>query len=536
MARRCGPHQKPYRFGPIPDMRDLLNLLDSILTESVGLANRRPGDRWASPGGDEIVFADLTFYPERGQFDDEQDLQQALDQVSQQLGIQPQNLVWSNDSRGARAFGIAHFTDAANQDYYIGRWFRKIDPIRSKNNFPNDLPGGFKLQTKAAKKEATGYKPSEVLTKLDNLTPRDIAQQIQQRFGADSDETRAVDIFMRTTNYPIMIPLGGMNFEAFTNYFCEMLQPMALVMGKKTTGKASKAEDKFLTQGGYSTCRITFNEGVSGGLTDSELDNPAGQTMGISSKAKDGAKASARNLVEKIEEMEKDPDGSRLLRRYKKTVDVMRTVTEGSTPGPLNTAVMAGIISPKEREQILGLRDMGEGEDPVGTGRLTKRLEQMYRERKSRDPGKTVPFFHIRAAVANKVASWVNENTDFSTVAAEILNWGAFIQVYTRASQAGDDIRLEPFDVIYPSEAVTGVLLSADKTFYSTQGKGNFTFKLLLNNASPEDVELDIAQTDTKPDVEINQDFETPRSSVRARRDRPADEPEEKALGRKRRR
>lgn len=509
-------------------MRDLIDLV-----ESVGLANRKPGDRWQNPQGDEIMFADLNFYPERGQYDDEQALKQAVDLVAQRLGIPTEALVWSNDARGASAFGIAHFVDSANKDYYIGRWFRKIDPIRSKNNFPNDLPGGFKLQTKAAKKEATGYKPSEVLTKLDNLTPRDIAQQIQQRFGADSDEAQAVDIFMRTTNYPIMIPLGGMNFEAFTNYFCEMLQPMALVMGKKTTGKASKAEDKFLTQGGYSTCRITFNEGVSGGLTDSKLDNPAGQTMGISSKAKDGAKASAKNLVDKIADMEKDPDGQKLLGQYKKTVDIMRTVTSGSTPGSLNTAVIAGIIDTAERDQILQLRDMGQGENPVGTGRLSRRLEQMYQARKSKDPARTVPFYHIRAAIANKVADWVNNNTDFSAVASIILNWGAFIQVRTLAEQQGNNIILKPFDVIYPSEAVTGVLLSAGKTFYSTDGKGNFTFTLLLNGAKESDVTLDVAQTDTKPDVD--QDFEMPRASVTARSKGVEPAGTAKELGRKRR-
>jgi hypothetical protein len=80
------------------------------------------------------------------------------------------------------------------------------------------------------------------------------------------------------------------------------------------------------------------------------------------------------------------------------------------------------------------------------------------------------------------------------------------------------------------------VLLSADKTFYSTQGKGNFTFKLLLNNATPEEIELDVAQTDTKPDVAVDQDFETPRSRITARRTPASDEPEEKALGRRRRR
>ena len=504
------------------------------LVESVGLANRKPGDRWQNPQGDEIMFADLNFYPERGQYDDEQALKQAVDLVAQRLGIPTEALVWSNAGRGARAFGIAHFVDAANKDYYIGRWFTKINPIRSKNDFPNDLPGGFLLQTKAAKKESSGYKPSEVLKQgLQDLTPQDIAQQVTQRFGADSDEARAVDIFMRTTSYPIIIPLGKMNYSAFTNYFCEMLQPMALVMGKSVTGEAKKAESKFLTQGGYRTCKITFNQSVSGGLTDSELINPAGQTMGLSSKAEDGAKASAKNLVDKIADMEKDPDGQKLLGQYKKTVDIMRTVTSGSTPGSLNTAVMAGIIDAAERDQILQLKDMGQGENPVGTGRLSQRLEQMYQARKSKDPARTVPFYHIRAAIANKVADWVNNNTDFSAVASIILNWGAFIQVRTLAEQQGNNIILKPFDVIYPSEAVTGVLLSAGKTFYSTDGKGNFTFTLLLNGAKESDVTLDMAQTDTKPDVD--QDFELPRASVTARSKGVEPAGTAKELGRKRR-
>ena len=200
-------------------MRDILDRLDSLLLESVGLANRKAGDQWSNPQGDTIIFVDLAFYPSRGEFEDQEDLQQALDQVAAQLNIQAENLVWSNDARGARAFGIAHFADAANQDYYIGRWFRRIDPIRSKNTFPNDLPGGFKLQTKAAKKEASGYKPSEVLTTLTDLTPQDIAQQIRNRFGAGSDENRAVTLFMQSSSYPIEIQLDNMNFEAFNNYF-----------------------------------------------------------------------------------------------------------------------------------------------------------------------------------------------------------------------------------------------------------------------------------------------------------------------------
>jgi hypothetical protein len=514
-------------------MRDIISRLNQItLDESVGLTNRKPGTRFANPDGDEIIFHDLTFYPETGSFPDQDSMDTAIDQVAQQIGVDRSALVWMNDPRGALAFGIAHFVDEGNRDYYIGRYFQKISPIRTQNNFPNQLPGGFRLQTKVAQKEAAGYKPTDVLTKLDDLTPDEILNQIRSRFGPDSDEARATETFMAATAYPIVIPQGNMNFTAFTNYFCEILQPMALVLGKQTTGDAGKAESKFMTQGGYDTCKISYGSSKIGGLTDSKLINPAGQIMGLSSKAEAGAKASAKNLLDKVEEMQADPDGQKLLNKYKTEVSLLRTVTEGSTPGPLNTAVIAGIITPKEKNQIMALRDVPARTEVVGTGQLSAKLERMYRERKARNPAEIIPFFHLRATIANQVADWVNENSNFGQAAAEILNWGAFIQVYTYADQRGTDIVLKPFKVVWPSSAVTDVLLSADKTFYSTGSKGNFVFKILYNGASEDAVELDTAAVDTKPDVDLDQYEEPPRSNVKARK-----EPQgtKTALGRSRR-
>jgi len=48
---------------------------------------------------------------------------------------------------------------------------------------------------------------------------------------------------------------------------------------------------------------------------------------------------------------------------------------------------------------------------------------------------------------------------------------------------------------VYPSNTVTGVLMRADKTYMSTQGKGNFVFKILKNGAS--DAETEIADVST---------------------------------------
>ena len=474
-------------------MRDILNLLDSVLTESEGLANRKPGTLFANPQGDELIFQGVKFYPEGGgAYATPEEWTDALDQVCQQLGISPTIIQWV-DSKGNAVsaprpqkggFGIAQFDNPKGQKHFLARHLQSISPIFTKNSIANKLPGGYGLQTAVAKKEAAGYKPTDVLGKnLNNLSPQDILGGIQAKFGADSDEANATEIFMASTSYPIRIPLGNMNFTAFTNYFCEMLQPMAMVMGKTTTGEAQKAEKEWLSQGGYTSCRITFGGTKTGGLTDSTLINPAGQSMGLSTKAEGGAKASAKNLMDKVEEMRADPNGQKILKKYAKEISLLELVTSGSTPGVLETAVLAKIITPQERDQIMAMKQLPAGTNIIGQKLLSKGLEKKYQSREADDPARAIPFLHIRAVLANEVADWVNNNTNFSQVASELLNWGAFIQVETYAELKGDQIELKPFEVKYPSKAVTDVLLSATKVFYSTGSKGNFTFVMLYNGA-----------------------------------------------------
>ena len=78
-------------------MRDLLNLLDNVLTESVGLANRKPGTLFANPQEDQLTFQGLEFYPEGGgAYDTPEEFQEALTQVCQQLGIDSGKIRWTN--------------------------------------------------------------------------------------------------------------------------------------------------------------------------------------------------------------------------------------------------------------------------------------------------------------------------------------------------------------------------------------------------------------------------------------------------------
>ena len=120
-------------------MRDILNLLDSVvIAEGVGLANRKPGDLFKNPEGDVIAFQNLDFYPESGNYKDLTDANEAIEQVTQSLGIAPEQIMWTNQppksiqlgGAGYAGFGIATFKDAKTDGiYYLGRYFDEIRTV-----------------------------------------------------------------------------------------------------------------------------------------------------------------------------------------------------------------------------------------------------------------------------------------------------------------------------------------------------------------------------------------------------------------------
>ena len=534
-------------------MRDILNLLDSVvITEGVGLSNRQPGDLFKNPEGDVIVFQNLDFYPESGSYRDLTDAEAAIAKISKSLGIAPEQIKWTNqppksrqfaDQGGGYAgFGIATFTDqATNQPYYLGRWFKNISPNRAQNNFAHEfIPGGFKFASKSGAKENTGYKPSEVLTQFQDNTPETIMNQIVAKFGQDSPEVVAAATFMQATKFPVSFPKGTMNFTAFRDYFCEMLQPIALVMGKPVKGNAQDAATIFFGPGqGYSDSTISFNTSVTGNLYDSLLVSPEGKQIKLSSKGKSGANASVVNLLRSIEELQVAPKGKKLLEKHKKVVDILKTIdSDGHTAAPLRLAVEYKLITVQQAAEITNLKGLGPKDQiPFGNKSNNMDLYRLYYSRTPKDWAKVIPLEHMLSVIAYRVADYVNENTNFGQAASEILNHSAFVQMYTEATETKDTITITGFRAVYPSETVTGVLLDASKAYMSTQGKGNFTFKILKNGAK----ESDLAPVDNQADEpeaqlstkELDQ-VSGQRSGIKAGNSEKLGS--EKALGRKRQR
>jgi hypothetical protein len=468
-------------------MRDLINILDNVLAEGVGLANRKPGEQFKNSVGDIVTFQGLDFYPESGKFPPGEEMADTIADLKRN----GTNIHWTNQAAAnSGAFAIAKFTGEDNSPYYLGRFYKEISPNRAQNNFPHDaIPGGFKFQSKAGQKENSGLKPSEWLTQFQDNTPQTILDQVIAKFGQDSDEANALEAFING-DIPVEVIKGNMNPTAFRDYFAEVLQPIALVMGKKVKGNAAEAANIFFGPGaGYADCTISFNNNTIGGLYDSLLVNPEGKQIKLSSKGKDGANASVTNLIKSVQELDKAPAGAKLRKTYAEEIEMLESINRlGHFGAPLAIAEKYNIINNTEAQQVMGLKSLGPNDKIIGTGKLSKRLEGMYEGRKARDMSRIIPIEHLISAIAYKVADYVNKNTRFGEAASTILNNSALVQMYTDTKDGADTITITSLTAVYPSQTVTGVLLDASKAYMSTQGKGNFTFEILKNGAKPSDV------------------------------------------------
>ena len=474
-------------------MRDLLDLLDRValpLAEGVGLANRKPGEKFKNAVGDIVTFQNLEFYPNSGRFNTPDELQAGVDAMLADKKVPATQIHWVNTpSKSSGAFSIATFTGEDGTPYYLGRWTGAVSPNKTQNKFAHDeIPGDFKYQSRVGQKENSGLKPSDWLTQFQDNTPDSILSQAQQHFGADSDEATALEIFINS-DIPCTVPRGNMNPDAFRDYFAEVLQPIALVTGKRVGGNADEAADIFFGEGGYSECTISFNSNTIGGLYDSLLVNPDGKQIKLSSKGKDGASASVTNLLKSVNELSATPKGQKLLTTHADAIELLNIIQQdGHFGAPLTLGVKYGIISPEEAAQIPQLKQMGPNDDIIGAGILSPHLEELYQKRKSKDPKRVIPLEHMTASIAYNVADYVNKNTNFGQAASEILNNAALVQMYTYTAHTADTITISKLEAKFPSDTVSGVYLDASKVYFSTGGKGNFTFTIMKNGATEKDV------------------------------------------------
>ena len=418
------------------------------LVEAQGLTGRRPGETFTDKDGNTLVFQKVEF------FDAAEDAGDVSDAT-------PVNKPLSN----LTGLGVVEFKTQMGNTV---RFIKFIKPKTAK--WDNSNPGYFEYKSKATAKEQSGLKPSDFLTKMDNLSQNDLLKQVEKAFGKDSPLYTATKQAINSKNntYPISIPIGDLSETGITNYFAEILQPIALIRGDYT-GNASDGIKSLVGTEDISDFKINFPKGVTQGLYDSYLTSGDSQ-INISSKfgsASQSAKASVTNLYK----IYKDYKDKEAFDEFETEIEITRIITEiDAEQSPIDLALLLGLISQKEKKILTDLR----------TNPSIKLTPNIIKLRDTIKPGlgKTPPpFYHVLAGVAKSVATEINESEDiqFSRFASLLLN-GTVIQVYTKAKTRNGMVVFDKFDTKWPDDAVTNVLIESGTRYKTDRVDGKFGY------------------------------------------------------------
>ncbi len=479
-------------------MRDILNILEQ-LNESTGLAGRKAGDTFRNPAGDEIVFSEIKFFPEEGGKYTKEQMDEALAGVE----AQAPNIQWQNNRTGrSGGFAVVSFS-IKDSPMFIGRYMESIK-ISAKENFVPNVVGDYRFAGKAAAKAHAGLSPQDLLTQKIDLSASDIMNQLAESLGTDHPLYAVAHRIASGEKFPLIFKAPpNISFTSFRDYFCEILQPIALQQGQ-WVGNAAEAAEIFLG-GSFQNTLISFDMSKTAGLSDSIMSTEEGKFVKISSKGGGGAYASAKNLLDSVNELKESPKGDKLLKKYADVIEMMTQIQKAGQAGaPLMLGIKYKIIDEDDANMIRSLKNTAlVNLDNLSNTDLSPTLKKLAKERKTDNPEQTNLYYHLMAAVAFKAADAVNDRTNFSKAAADILNNGALVQVYTTAKEGKDTWTLKPFDTIYPGESIKGVYLSASKTYYSTNIKGNFTFKIDRGHGKPKDENVDTSAGEA-PELDLS--------------------------------
>lgn len=477
-------------------MRDILDKI-SNLSESTGLAGRKTGDLFKNAKGDTITFKDISFYPVEGGVAEPQDLNSELEKINNQIQIKWQNKKTSRTG----GFIIASF-DSPSGELNYGFYKEFIKANKPDNYVPNQVDD-YKFFGKTGEKVRATLTPQDLLAVKDNLTAIDIVDQLSKKLGKDNPLVEVTRRLASGEQLPIsFLKPNNVSFSAFRDYFCEILQPIAL-QNDQFTGNAGEAAEKFM-DGSFENTLISFDETKTAGLSDSILSTKDGKYIKISTKGgakAQGAQASVKNLYDSLLELQNTENGIKLQEKYKDIIELVQEINKkGQSLAPLYLGVKFDIITDSEAETIKNLRNTKPiNLDEIEKLNISDNLKKLALDRKTAERKNLNLYYHLIASVANLVANKINDETNFSKAAADILNNGALVQVYTKAKEKGDNWVIENFQTLYPGTTINNVLISAKKNYYSTGIKGGFTFKINKEKKEEENVEKDISQDVSTP-------------------------------------
>jgi hypothetical protein len=468
------------------------------LVEASGIFNRQPGQMFKhTETGHELEFIEVLPYPsDAGQFKTPEDRDAAVEKINQD---NDKTIQWTNNpTAGTLAFGVAYLLDKQDKFYIdapdnskptythvFGRYFEQVRQAGLPANWNSKYMMGYRVQTKAATKIVSGLMPQDILgleekryRGIDSLMA-DIRTNLKEK-----PEVLAGFETVAQGTLPAEFENQRELATAIRDYAGEILQPIAIMAGANVGPGIEACKQDLIPGEDWSDLELYWPSGKNHALIDSAFVRADGLEIGISSKGKDGADASMKNIMDAINKARiKNPQ---LLESHPDVVTVCETIDkESAEEGPLTVAVSLGLITENTKKQILDL--------PWGTGvknqeRITvdnlkalnnPELMTVYESFGARlkHPNYNL-YYHMVTNTAKMVAKDLNKDIPFGDGMMAFMQQSSIVQVYTNITQNDNSVSVSDFNSVYPPKFDGRILVNGSKNYASTKIFGKLAFKM----------------------------------------------------------
>ena len=460
------------------------------ITEASGVFNRQAGQMFQHPDTNhELEFVKVVAYPtDKTQFDSVQERDETVKQLDQSLDLP---IEWTNNpTAGTLAFGLAYLKEPLEADqttgqqkeatHIFGRYFKQMSEVGLPANWNSNHFHGYKLQTGAASKLQQGLQPQDIMG-VEEKRYRGIDSlmtAIRSSLKSKPDILAGFEAIAQG-QLPAAFP-GQRNIGvAIRDFAGEVIQPIAIMSGVDVGRGVPAAKQDLIPNQEWSDLDVYWPAGKNNNLVDSAFIREDGLEIGISSKGKQGADASMKNIQDAIQKAEiKSPA---LLKTHADVVDIVKTIDDLSAEeGPLKVAEDIDLLKPETTNFIRKMKGANMSvEDIHAQHNKNPEILTVYQSfgAKLQHPNYNI-YLHMVTNVAKMVAQKLNSTSGFGEGMMAFMKQSSIIQVYTQISNSGDDVSISEFRSVYPPQFDGVITVNGGKNYASTKIFGKLAFKM----------------------------------------------------------
>jgi len=556
-------------------MRDILDLLDTILVEAAGGMSKRWLESQQSPiyfldaQGNRYTIDNLLLFPLEQPFLPVAELGAELEDSISQMGLTRQNITFVNRMPAKQGAGMLIIMKDQNGKLFP---YFKFFPKREMDNLgmhysPADFERETGLAWQQTRMTGTGkdrkeeviarvdLKPKEAVPTNTNIAisavPAQSGQKLagKEKIGPELAE-KLQQLLANTLAGSKEPVIGLVPYERDIRVdYGEVAAPLGLVAGAHVGGSYNKVENELLGPLGVSwgsATQVFYPEAGNEPLYDSQIQWPNGEKLRISNKAEGkGGAASTTSILEIIDKYPErfDKKDKAMLApggKYGDFVTALRTIAGvKSFEGPVKLAQEFKYIDSTDAENAL--ENLKNKTNDINL--LTPRLQEIVKDTSIFNAQTDKPDYKVCynaiASLARLVVKHLNADIGLTTEFFKfMLSRANLVQVNQFTERKDDGVAFSRFDVIWPPTFTGKIKFSASDFQSNKKASQRLAFSVGNEKATKtKDTDTQTQEPNTGvPEPEQLDRVGQQRSSVTAAPAEPRKYGTEKTLGRKRQR